>query len=369
MHRLIEKDPRNKVIIFPLIGWAEITDNPKVEYDRYVINFEDFPLKRKSSGESWLKLKVEAQRAELSEGIVAPDYPYSVAEDWPDLLAIVKQRVKPERDLLGVNPDAARRRKFWWLWGRYTPSLFAAANKLERVIVAGSQASTHFAFSFLPKGIVYSSNLSVIAVDTYAAFCTLQSRVHEVWARFFMSTLEDRLAYTPTTCFEPFPFPHQWTTHVSLGTRGQEYYEFRSAVMVHDDEGLTKTYNRFHDPSEMSGEIVELRQMHDRMDRAVLDAYGWTDIVPHCEFIPEFADGEEEQESPRPHPKKYRYRWPDETRDEVLARLLDLNRQRALDEGQLLGSPQNDNLPSRKRGVRKKAAAANLFAQNGEDSE
>jgi hypothetical protein len=66
------------------------------------------------------------------------------------------------------------------------------------------------------------------------------------------------------------------------------------------------------------------------MDRAVLDAYGWCDIRPVCEFFPEFEDEEEdESESRRPRTKKYRYRWPDEIHDEVLARLLALNQERA----------------------------------------
>ena len=71
------------------------------------------------------------------------------------------------------------------------------------------------------------------------------------------------------------------------------------------------------------------------MDRTVLDAYGWTDIQPRCEFAPEFEGEGDEDENGRPRRKKYRYRWPDEIHDEVLARLLELNRQRALEEGQL----------------------------------
>jgi hypothetical protein len=96
--------------------------------------------------------------------------------------------------------------------------------------------------------------------------------------------------------------------------------------MGRNKEGLTKTYNRFHDPGEMSAEIVELRRLHDAMDRAVLDAYGWTFTVV-CEFFPEFDDGDEEDESTRKS-KRFRYRWPDEVRDDVLARLLVLNQQR-----------------------------------------
>src|SRR5208337_4071956 len=72
------------------------------------------------------------------------------------------------------------------------------------------------------------------------------------------------------------------------------------------------------------------------MDRAVLDAYGWTDLKPACEFLLDYEDEEEQelatsnQEPPtRRRRKPWRYRWPDDFRDEGLARLLELNRQRA----------------------------------------
>ena len=52
--------------------------------------------------------------------------------------------------------------------------------------------------------------------------------------------------------------------------------------------GLTVLYNKFHNPEVDNAEIVELRRLHATLDRAVLNAYGWTDIQPNCEFIPEF---------------------------------------------------------------------------------
>ena len=103
--------------------------------------------------------------------------------------------------------------------------------------------------------------------------------------------------------------------------------------MVRNNEGLTKTYNRFHDPDERDPDILKLRDLHAAMDRAVLDAYGWTDIQPRCEFILDYVD--EEDDTPgKPSKKKkpYRYRWPDDIRDEVLGRLLELNAQRAKEE-------------------------------------
>ena len=64
--------------------------------------------------------------------------------------------------------------------------------------------------------------------------------------------------------------------------------------MVRNNEGLTKTYNRFHDPDERDPDILKLRDLHAAMDRAVLDAYGWTDIQPRCEFILDYEDEDED---------------------------------------------------------------------------
>ena len=99
--------------------------------------------------------------------------------------------------------------------------------------------------------------------------------------------------------------------------------------MVRNDEGLTATYNRFHDPYENDPEFAKLRELHAAMDRAVLDAYGWTDIPTDCEFLLDYEINEEEWGNRK---KPYRYRWPDDVRDEVLARLLELNAERAAEE-------------------------------------
>ena len=65
------------------------------------------------------------------------------------------------------------------------------------------------------------------------------------------------------------------------------------------------------------------------MDRAVLDAYGWHDIPTACDF---FLDYEMDEETWGTKKKPYRYRWPDDVHDEILARLLALNQQRAEQE-------------------------------------
>ncbi len=65
------------------------------------------------------------------------------------------------------------------------------------------------------------------------------------------------------------------------------------------------------------------------MDRAVLDAYGWSDIPTDCEFLLDYEIDEEEWGNKK---KPWRYRWPNDVHDEVLARLLDLNAERAKEE-------------------------------------
>lgn len=66
------------------------------------------------------------------------------------------------------------------------------------------------------------------------------------------------------------------------------------------------------------------------MDRAVLDAYGWTDIATECEFLPEHeTDNRRRTASTN---AAARCRWPNGVRDEVLARLLELNAERAREE-------------------------------------
>ena len=168
--------------------------------------------------------------------------------------------------------------------------------------------------------------------------------------------MRDDLRYTPSTCFETFPFPFNpfGSQGTILDALGRTYDEYRAGLMQRNDEGLTKTYNRFHDPNERSPDIQELRELHDQTDRAVLDAYGWSDLQPVCEFFHEFDEDDEEEENSRRR-KRYRYRWPDELHDEVLAKLLALNEERAALEAEAEKATQRN--PSTARNPRRGDAA------------
>jgi hypothetical protein len=157
-------------------------------------------------------------------------------------------------------------------------------------VLVVARVGQHGSFTFLPTGMVYSEQLVVIAIPSNSAFCTLQSRIHEIWARFFGSSMKDDLRYTPSDCFETFPFPENWETNPTLEAVGKEYEEYRAELMVRNNQGLTDTYNRFHDPDERDPNILKLRELHTKMDRAVLDAYGWHNISTQYDFLLDYEE-------------------------------------------------------------------------------
>ncbi len=334
MERLIAENPKNREAIFPYIGGAEVNRSPTHAHHRYAINFGELPLRRDPSLPPWPRMNEHECAACLSRGVVPKDYRDAVAADWPDLLGIVEEKVKPER----ITKDAKKYPRMvneWWKYWNSRPELYAAIAGLGRVLAVNCGATPHLALAFLPQRVVFANTLAIFPLPTNAAFSVLQSRPHELWARFFGSSMKDDLRYTPSDCFETFPFPEDWETHADLEAAGKTYYDYRAALMIENDEGLTKTYNRFHDPYERSPAIPKLRELHAAMDRAVLDTYGWTDIPTDCEFL---LDYEIDEETWGAKKKPYRYRWPDEVRDEVLARLLELNAKRAATDGQPNGT-------------------------------
>ena len=331
MRRLLAEDPKNREIILPFLGGEELNSSPTHAYHRYAINFRDYPLRRTRTSIDWVDADEKQRRNWLRGGVVPLDYPRAVAADWPELLAIVEERVMPERMQLADSPTNRSFKQAWWRFGRPRPALNSAMRGLDRVL-AISQVTTHVAFAHLPASMVYAHTLYVFPFSGHSAFSSLQSRAHEVWARFFASSLGDGLRYIPSDCFETFPFPDRWESRPDLEAAGKEYYTHRASLMVANNEGLTKTYNRFHDPYDQSTAILKLRDLHAAMDRAVLDAYGWADIPTTCDFFSLHPDDEPDPDSPRPKRIPHRYRWPDEIHNEVLTRLLDLNTERATRE-------------------------------------
>lgn len=279
---LISKDARNAEILFPFINGQDLNSSPTQLASRWIINFFDWPLEK--------------------------------AEEFSECIKIVRERVKPQRDM--VNRKVYR--ELWWQYAEKQKGLYQAISPLKRTLSI-AQTSQTAAVVFVPTKMVFSHKVIVFAFDDSYHFAILQSAFHEYWARRYSSTLKQDLSYTPSTAFQTFPFPQSPISNLqSLETLGEMYHEHRRQIMLARQEGLTTTYNRFHNPDESAADIAHLRELHVQTDRAVAVAYGWSDLDLGHDFH-ETAQG-------------VRFTISDSARREVLGRLLALNHSRYEEE-------------------------------------
>jgi Eco57I restriction-modification methylase/restriction-modification enzyme MmeI-like protein len=157
----------------------------------------------------------------------------------------------------------------WWRYRRPALELQAAVKDLQWVF-ACAIVTKHLAISLVPRQNVMSKNTIVFATNKWAFFACVQSTLHELWAREFSSTLETRLNFSPTDCFETFPFPPENDVLDEIGLR---YHEHRRQTMLARSEGLTDVYNRFHDPTDKATDVTKLRDLCVEMDQRVADGY------------------------------------------------------------------------------------------------
>ena len=157
MNRLLADNLKNQEAIFPYIGGEEVNTHPSHFHHRYVINFKDYPLRRDECAVTWEEATDEMRDHYRHSTIVPLDYPGRVAYDWQDLIAIVDERVKPER--LSQNDLGAKEK--WWQFIRPRPELHSAVSGLEWIIVVNCGATPHHAFTFLPSEMVYAHSLAV----------------------------------------------------------------------------------------------------------------------------------------------------------------------------------------------------------------
>lgn len=349
--KLLHKNPRNKDVLFPYLNGEDVNSRPDQSPSRWVINFFDSPLNRSAKG-TWARADEEQRREWLRLGSVPADYPLAVAEDYPDCLSLVKDRVRPER--LKNHDEGARR--YWWRFLRPRPELYATITGMQRVLVTAAVSPTT-AFHLPSPGIVFAHKLIVFALNRFRDFSVLQSMIHREWAYEYSSTLGGiTLNYSPTDCFETFPFP---TVEGDLEVLGKQYFTDRRRTMIAQREGLTRFYNRFHSPDKTSSDVIQIRELHVRVDNAVATAYGWTDIDLNHGF----------------HKTKQgiRFTISEAARREVLDRLLRLNHERYEEEvRQGLHDKKGKaktRTPGKGRGGFKPAAVGPLFSdQEPEDA-
>jgi hypothetical protein len=283
-------DPKNKEVLFPYLNGDDLNSHPEQKPSRWVINFWDWPLSRDAEG-SWASLSEKARDKYFRKGHVPSDFPGRVASDFPELLKIVREKVKPERD----RNNRKERRERWWQFAEKAPALYhtigrghafwkhpegwseSSKSALTRVLCFATQATKFLVFEFRPITDVYSNAIGVIALDELDYYCVLNSTIHGVWAWKNGSTLETRLRYTPTDCLETFPMPGS-ANDDDLKRCGLNLYTKRHRLLIERQIGLTRLYNEFHDPMIIDEGIKDLRNLHCEIDRTIAQAYGWNDL-------------------------------------------------------------------------------------------
>lgn len=284
----------NKIVLKPYLVGTDLNSHPKQKPSRYIIDFQDWKLNREKSNNS---------------------DPY-VAEDFPELLKIIEERVKPQRIALKANNSTAKHRiKYWWQFSNRADNLLSAMASMNKVI-AISRTTAHLAFEFVSTKFVLSERLVVIADEKFSSFSVLQSVIHEVWAfRPGTMTQGKTRTYFVAEAYESFPQP---ASRGSLETIGELYDEQRSITMEKRAIGLTSFYNQLHDKHCSFSDIEDMRLLQAELDQMVTHAYGWDDLDLNHGF----------------HETKQgiRFTISEDARREVLLRLLKLNHERYEEE-------------------------------------
>lgn len=202
------------------------------------------------------------------------DRSHAEASQWPELLAIVEQRVKPIR-------TASRRRdaltERWWTFARPARELYAALESKARWLVV-PRVARFWCVAIWTTPAVFADSTFVIADDSFALFACLQSRVHWAWAEMLGTHLGRSLRYS-SACFETFPLPPAELRgeNSALATAGAELEQLRLAY--------AKGGGSLGHPEAPEPELRHLHALHLELERRVLAAYGWSDLA-----VPEFFE-------------------------------------------------------------------------------
>ncbi|MGY4924904.1 Eco57I restriction-modification methylase domain-containing protein [Streptomyces sp. 900105755] len=291
----IAEDERYAEVVFPYLNGQDINNHPEHGTERWIIDF--------------------AAR-ELSEARV-----------YPRAYEQVLREVKPERD----QNNRKVYRDYWWQYGEKRPAMLRAIAPLEQCIVIALVSKVVMPV-MVRTGQVFSHKLGVFASDDPAFLAVLSSAPHYWWALDRSSTMKADLNYSPSDVFETLVRPPITNALRAAGTRLDAC---RRELMLRRNAGLTATYNLVHDPDCHDNDIVELRRIHEEIDKATVEAYGWHDLLDDSGQTPP-ADPTHET-FPLDHgfhetDQGIRYTIGLLARTEIIDRLRQLNHQAYVDE-------------------------------------
>jgi hypothetical protein len=206
---------------------------------------------------------------------------------FPAVYQHVLSTVKPERD----ENNRAAYRDNWWIFGEPRRDLRPAIANLSRYIVS-PVTQKHRIFNFISGSILPDDALMVFAFEYGYSLGVLSSCAHYLWFVARSSTLEDRPRYIKSLCFDPFPFPAATETQKqTIAVIAEELDAHRKRVLEdHPHLTLTGLYNVLERlkagarPDDLDakerrifddGLVLIIKELHERLDAAVAEAYGW----------------------------------------------------------------------------------------------
>ena len=282
-YALIAKDPRNAEVLFPYLGGEDLNQSPTQKAPRWIINFFDWPEEK--------------------------------ARQYSDCFTIVDEKVKPERQERKANGEFKKRKpmpQLYWIYAEKRPKLYETIKPMERVL-AISEVSKTVQPVFVRTGQVLSHTTVVFAYDDDFHFGVLTSGFHYRWAVRYGSSMRTDTRYTPSDVFGTLPQPPH---SAAVASAGKALNDSRSKLMAERQLGLTDVYNLVHDPDVRSDRpIRRLRDLHVDLDLAVRDAYKWSKLDLEHGFHHVRGQG-------------VRFTFSPQAGDEVLDRLLKLNKER-----------------------------------------
>ncbi|MFE8947970.1 Eco57I restriction-modification methylase domain-containing protein [Streptomyces sp. NPDC007856] len=295
---LIAEERRYSDVLFPYLNGKDLNGSPGQKASRWAINFHDWSESR--------------------------------AREYGKVFDRVLSLVKPDFEKKDPKSYAGLMERWWQYW-RPRGDMADAIRGLDQCIVI-TLVSKVVMPVVVPARQVFGNVIGVFAADDPALLAVLSSSPHYWWTIDRASTLETRVRYTPTDVFETLVLPALTTRLRSIGHRLDVY---RRDLMLARDMGLTDTYNLVHDPDCEDRDIVELRGIHEEIDKATLEAYGWHDLLDDSGQTPP-ADPTHER-FPLDHgfhetDQGTRYTIGLLARTEIIDRLRQLNHQEYADE-------------------------------------
>ena len=265
-----------------------------------------------------------------------------ISVKYPKTYQFLLDRVKPSRD---KSQDKKLREK-WWKFERSRPELRMAIKEISRYI-ATVETAKHRVFVFLDYDVVPDNMLIAIALEDAYFLGVLSSKIHVAWALAAGGRLGigNDPRYNKTRCFDPFPFPKPTPDRQQkIRELGERLDSHRKRVQSqHPEVTITAMYNLLE--KLRAGEtltdkdrefnnkalVSTLKQIHDELDAAVFEAYGWEDLISPSPLTP-LPEGEGDKNVDR-LPSPLGRRVGDEGINEIiLERLVALNAERAEEE-------------------------------------